>query len=209
MTSRALAALWDFGSLWQNSNFYQKARHLWYTPCNSLAHPALSHTPCYNDRPQEQYWRLQQIITSVLVIHINCSGRAKPDIISTWPWAFYFTMSGYEWLKGLITLAIQCFVRVRRQLIGSFLANQRTFGQMSGLSTYWLSFLFGLLLRHNTDHSTLALHSTALLKLQDGDGGGCFQHGGVATNVTSALGTDCELLLYAMGYPVENRPLSV
>ena len=108
----------------------------------------------YNDK-QEQYLRLQQIITSVLVIHINCSGPAKPDIASTW-WAFYFMMSGYEWLKRLTILAIASYGS--DQLIGSFLANI----EPSVKSMY---FLFGLLLSTNTDYSTaFALHSTSTFR---------------------------------------------
>ena len=94
---------------------YQKlAHHLWYTAYNSLC--AQSHTP------QRQARTVLKTSTDnhFSSFHINCSGRAKPDIISTW-WAFYFTLSGYEWPKGLITLAIASYGS--DQLIGSFLAN--------------------------------------------------------------------------------------
>ena len=165
----------------------------------------------YNDK-QEQYLRLQQIITSVLVIHINCCPAAKPDIASTW-WAFYFMMSGYEWLKRLTILAIASYGS--DQLIGSFLANI----EPSVKSMY---FLFGLLLRSNTDYSTFALHTTSTfrqffniwnwdckttqiiciafsqlhyknglcnvqIQIQKMDRIWCFRHGGDATNVTSAV----------------------
>ena len=94
---------------------YQKlAHHLWYTAYNSLC--AQSHTP------QRQARTVLKTSTDnhFSSFHINCSSRAKPDIISTW-WAFYFTLSGYELLKGLITLAIALYGS--DQLIGSFLAN--------------------------------------------------------------------------------------
>ena len=89
---------------------------------SSSCHLWLSHTPQRQARTvlKTQHWDNHWLSQFSLVIHINCSGRAKPDISSTW-WAFYFTMSGYTWLKGLIILTIASYGS--DQLIGSFLAN--------------------------------------------------------------------------------------
>ena len=156
----------------QNSNFIK--RFIIYDTPHIIRLRTLSHNR------QEEYWRLQQIIRSVLVIHTNCSGRAKPDIISTW-WAFYFTMSGYEWPKGVDHFG-ECFVRVRPvNRLSS--CKYRTFGQTFGLSTYFpssLAFYFAMILTTRRSLCTLQLYH-----LQDGDRDVCFQHGGVATNVTS------------------------
>ena len=139
---------------------FQKAHHLWYTPYNSLTH-SLTH---HNDG-QEQYWRLQQIITSALVIHNSCSGRAKPDIISAW-WAFYFTSVGERMTR--VDHFGDCFVRVR-PVNRLFSCRYQTFGQISGLSTYFsfsLAFYFAIILITIRSLCTLQLYH-----LQDGDRG--------------------------------------
>ena len=141
---------------------------LWYAAYKSLC--AQSHTP------QRQARTVLKTSTDnhFSSFHINCSGRAKPDIISTW-WAFYFTLSGYEWPKGLITLAIALYGS--DQLIGSFLGNIEP---SYGLSTYFpfsLAFYCAIILTTRRSLCTLQLYH-----LQDGDRGLCFQHGGVATN---------------------------
>ena len=85
------------------------------------------HIICLRALSQTQQWKARTILKtstdnhfSSCHSHIKYSGLAKPDIISTW-WAFYFMMLVYEWLKGLITLAIALYVSDK--LIGSFLAN--------------------------------------------------------------------------------------
>ena len=138
----------------QNSNFIKKL--IIYDTLHAIC--LCMHCLTHNDR-QEQYWRLQQIIT-VLVIHINCSGWAKPDIISTW-WAFYFTMLGYKRLQRLITLATALYRS--RQLISSFLANIKP--SVNVWLIHVFSFLFGLLLRHNTDYVRSALYNSTNYKM--------------------------------------------
>ena len=75
-----------------------------------------------------------------------------------------------------------CFIRVR-PINRLFSCKYRTFRQMSGLSTYFpssLAFYFAIIATTRRLLCTLQL-----CHLQDGDRGVYFQHGGVATNVTS------------------------
>ena len=86
----------------------------------------------YNDK-QEQYLRLQQIITSVLVIHINCC-PAKPDIASTSVVGILFHDVGVRMIKEVDHFG-DCFIRVR-PINRLFSCKYRTFGQIHVLSLW-------------------------------------------------------------------------
>ena len=79
--------------------------------------------------------------------HQLLGGGVKPDTISTWPWVVYVDDVGVRMTQKGVDHFGDCFVRVR-PINRLFSCKYGTFGQMSGLSTYFpfsLAFYFAIM----------------------------------------------------------------